>query len=94
MIDAGLSNSLFARVLHVRGIAAKIIKPKCRPTREGRAVSSISKLKAGSPRETSRAGPAIRAIVRLVVEAARFLDRRGAILFGQSNDGRGTRPGV
>jgi 2-polyprenyl-6-methoxyphenol hydroxylase-like FAD-dependent oxidoreductase len=95
IIGAGLGGLVLARVLQVRGIPAMIYEAE--PSAEARTQGGQLDIHERDGQVALAAAgltDAFRAIIREGGEATRVLDRNGAVVFEQSDDGAGGRPEV
>jgi len=95
IVGAGLGGLTLARVLHVHGIAATVYEAE--PFAQARTQGGQLDLHPhNGQRAIEAAGltEAFRAIVHAGGQATRALDRRGAVLLDQPDDGSGDRPEV
>ena len=95
IVGAGLGGLVLARVLHIHGIAAVIYEAE--PTPEARAqggMLDIHEQDGQAALEAAGLAERFRAIVHPGGQSTRVLDRHGAVLLDQPDDGSGSRPEV
>ena len=95
IIGAGLGGLMLARVLHVHGIAATIYEADTAP--QARSQGGMLDIHEDSGQRALQAAglhDAFRALIHAGGQASRVLDRRGAVLLDEADDGTGGRPEV
>ncbi len=95
IVGAGLGGLVLARVLHVHGIAATIYEADASP--EARTQGGLLDIHEEDGQVALRAAGLIEAFRALIHEggqASRTLDRHGAVLLEEADDGTGGRPEV
>lgn len=95
IIGAGLGGLMLARVLHVHGIAATIYEADAAP--QARSQGGMLDIHEDSGQRALQAAglhDAFRALIHAGGQASRVLDRRGAVLLDEADDGTGGRPEV
>ncbi|MFJ7219210.1 FAD-dependent oxidoreductase [Amycolatopsis sp. NPDC098790] len=95
IIGAGLGGLVLARVLHVHGIAATVYEAE--PSPAARAQGGLLDIHVGTGQvalEAAELTDEFRALVLEGHEATRVLDRHGAVLHDETDDGTGGRPEV
>lgn len=95
IVGAGLGGLVLARVLHVHGIAATVYEaePSAETRKQGGQLD-IHEHDGQIALEVAGLTDAFRAIIHEGAEASRVLDRRGELLFEESDNGSGGRPEV
>src|SRR5277367_4725299 len=95
IVGAGLGGLVLARILHVHGIPATIYEAE--PSASARTQGGQLDIHAQDGQVALAAAgltDAFRAIIHEGGEATRVLDRNGALVFEQRDDGAGGRPEV
>lgn len=95
IIGAGLGGLMLARVLHVQGIAATIYEADAAP--QARSQGGMLDIHEDSGQRALLAAglhDAFRALIHAGGQASRVLDRHGAVLLDEADDGTGGRPEV
>lgn len=95
IVGAGLGGLVLARVLHVHGIAATIYEADV--SSEARSQGGLLDIHEEDGQVALRAAgliDAFRALIHHGGQASRTLDRHGALLLEQADDGAGGRPEV
>ena len=95
IVGAGLGGLMLARVLHLHGIAATIYEAD--PSEDARTQGGQLDIHVRDGQAALAAAgltDAFRAIIHAGGEATRVLDRNGAVVFEQPDDGTGGRPEV
>ncbi|MFV0622733.1 FAD-dependent oxidoreductase [Sphingomonas sp. ac-8] len=95
IIGAGLGGLVFARVLHLRGIAAIVYEAE--PSPSARTQGGLLDIHAGDGQVALQAAGLTDAFRKLILEGRqqfRILDQDGEVLLDQPDDGTGGRPEV
>lgn len=95
IVGAGLGGLMLARVLHVHGIASTVYEAEASPT--ARTQGGMLDIHDDSGQLALRAARLHDEFVRLIHpggQASRVLDKTGAVLLEQPDDGTGGRPEV
>ncbi|GAA0766240.1 FAD-dependent monooxygenase [Ideonella azotifigens] len=95
IVGAGLGGLMLARVLHVHGIACAVYEAEASPT--ARTQGGMLDIHEDSGQLALKAAKLHEAFVRLIHpggQASRVLDKTGAVLLDQPDDGSGGRPEV
>lgn len=95
IIGAGLGGLVLARVLHVHGVAASVYEAEPGPDARGQG-GMLDIHEADGQRAMKAAGlfEAFTALIHEGGQASRVLDKHGAVLLDQPDDGQGGRPEV
>ncbi len=95
IVGAGLGGLVLARILHLHGIPATIYEADPSPgARTQGGQLDIHAHEGQVALDAAGLTDAFQAIIHEGGEATRLLDRRGTVLFEQSDDGTGGRPEV